>query len=145
MIFDLGNSFSISDVKNEDKENRAYRKYLYHGISHHLGIDVHDLGTRTDGNYYINLSGTPTQVHCLLSATFVGGFYSANSAKAGWTQFAQLYNPTSDSVNITTDTGTVSTSSTATWARSTWKRTFDTGWSYSTETEILFNHQYFSP
>jgi Xaa-Pro aminopeptidase len=35
-----------SDVKNEDPENRAYRKYLYHGISHHLGIDVHDLGTR---------------------------------------------------------------------------------------------------
>ena len=24
-----------------------YRKYLYHGISHHLGLDVHDLGTRT--------------------------------------------------------------------------------------------------
>ena len=37
-----------SDVKNEDSENRAYRKYLYHGISHHLGIDVHDLGTKTD-------------------------------------------------------------------------------------------------
>jgi Xaa-Pro aminopeptidase len=37
-----------SDVKNEDKDNRAYRKYLYHGISHHLGIDVHDLGTRTE-------------------------------------------------------------------------------------------------
>lgn len=36
-----------TDIKNEDKENRAYRKYLYHGISHHLGIDVHDLGTRT--------------------------------------------------------------------------------------------------
>ncbi len=36
-----------SDVKNEDPENRAYRKYLYHGISHHLGLDVHDLGTRT--------------------------------------------------------------------------------------------------
>jgi Xaa-Pro aminopeptidase len=36
-----------ADVKNEDAENRAYRKYLYHGISHHLGIDVHDLGTRT--------------------------------------------------------------------------------------------------
>lgn len=34
-----------SDIKNEDKENRAYRKYLYHGISHHLGLDVHDLGT----------------------------------------------------------------------------------------------------
>jgi Xaa-Pro aminopeptidase len=37
-----------SEVKNEDPENRAYRKYLYHGISHHLGIDVHDLGTRTE-------------------------------------------------------------------------------------------------
>jgi len=36
-----------ADVKNEDPDNKAYRKYLYHGISHHLGIDVHDLGTRT--------------------------------------------------------------------------------------------------
>lgn len=39
---------SKADVKNEDPENRAYRKYLYHGISHHLGIDVHDLGPRTE-------------------------------------------------------------------------------------------------
>jgi Xaa-Pro aminopeptidase len=39
---------SKADIKNEDAENRAYRKYLYHGISHHLGIDVHDLGTRTE-------------------------------------------------------------------------------------------------
>ena len=33
-----------------DKEGgtNAYRKYLYHGISHHLGVDVHDLGTRTE-------------------------------------------------------------------------------------------------
>lgn len=37
-----------SDIKNEDPENRVYRRYLYHGISHHLGIDVHDLGTRTE-------------------------------------------------------------------------------------------------
>jgi len=37
-----------TDVKNEDPDNRAYRKYLYHGISHHLGIDVHDLGSRTE-------------------------------------------------------------------------------------------------
>jgi Xaa-Pro aminopeptidase len=37
-----------TDVKNEDPDNKAYRKYLYHGISHHLGIDVHDLGTRTE-------------------------------------------------------------------------------------------------
>lgn len=37
-----------TDVKNESPDNRAYRKYLYHGISHHLGLDVHDLGTRTE-------------------------------------------------------------------------------------------------
>lgn len=36
------------DIKNEDPANRAYRKYLYHGISHHLGVDVHDLGTKTE-------------------------------------------------------------------------------------------------
>ena len=39
---------SKADVKNEDPENRAHRKYLYHGISHHLGVDVHDLGTKTE-------------------------------------------------------------------------------------------------
>lgn len=37
-----------TDIKNENPNDRAYRKYLYHGISHHLGIDVHDLGTRTE-------------------------------------------------------------------------------------------------
>ncbi len=39
------------DVKNESRdvlESRPFRKYLYHGISHHLGIDVHDLGTKTE-------------------------------------------------------------------------------------------------
>lgn len=33
-----------ADIKNQDPANPAYRKYLYHGISHYLGIDVHDLG-----------------------------------------------------------------------------------------------------
>ena len=37
-----------SDLKNQTPEQPAYAKYLYHGISHHLGIDVHDLGTRTE-------------------------------------------------------------------------------------------------
>jgi Xaa-Pro aminopeptidase len=35
-----------ADIKNQDPANPAYRKYFYHGVSHHLGIDVHDLGTR---------------------------------------------------------------------------------------------------
>lgn len=47
-VFEKIGLISKSDIKNEDPENRAYRKYLYHGISHHLGIDVHDLGTRTE-------------------------------------------------------------------------------------------------
>lgn len=48
VIFQKIGLLKKSDIKNEDPENRAYRKYLYHGISHHLGIDVHDLGTRTE-------------------------------------------------------------------------------------------------
>src|SRR3984893_10000662 len=39
---------SKADIKNQTPENPAYWKYMYHGISHHLGIDVHDLGTRTE-------------------------------------------------------------------------------------------------
>lgn len=48
IIFQKIGLLKKSDVKNEDPDNRAYRKYLYHGISHHLGIDVHDIGTRTE-------------------------------------------------------------------------------------------------
>jgi Xaa-Pro aminopeptidase len=35
---------TAQDIKNQGPEVPAYRKYLYHGISHHLGVDVHDLG-----------------------------------------------------------------------------------------------------
>jgi Xaa-Pro aminopeptidase len=37
-----------ADIKNQDPESPVYRKYFYHGITHHLGIDVHDVGTRTE-------------------------------------------------------------------------------------------------
>ncbi len=37
-----------NDVKNQDPANPAYRKYFYHGVTHHLGLDVHDVGTRTE-------------------------------------------------------------------------------------------------
>lgn len=39
---------SKTDIKNQDPENPAYRKYFYHGVTHHLGLDVHDLGTRVE-------------------------------------------------------------------------------------------------
>jgi Xaa-Pro aminopeptidase len=36
------------EMSGGDMENGAYRKYFYHGVSHHLGLDVHDIGTRTE-------------------------------------------------------------------------------------------------
>ena len=47
-IFQKIGLLTKTDVKNQHPDNPAYTKYLYHGISHHLGIDVHDLGTRSE-------------------------------------------------------------------------------------------------
>ena len=33
-----------TDVKNEDKDWPAYKKYFMHGTSHHIGLDTHDYG-----------------------------------------------------------------------------------------------------
>ena len=34
--------FTAEDVKNQDLEKPLERKYLMHGMSHHIGLDVHD-------------------------------------------------------------------------------------------------------
>lgn len=39
---------SKADIRNQDPSNPAWRKYFYHGIGHHLGLDVHDIGTRNE-------------------------------------------------------------------------------------------------
>src|SRR5690606_8306879 len=37
-----------TDVKNEDPEWPAYKKYFMHGTSHHIGLDTHDYGILTE-------------------------------------------------------------------------------------------------
>ncbi|TSE09353.1 aminopeptidase P family protein [Aquimarina algiphila] len=37
-----------ADVQKEDSEWPAYKKYLMHGTSHHIGLDTHDYGILTE-------------------------------------------------------------------------------------------------
>ena len=37
-----------ADVKNEDPDWPAYKKYFMHGTSHHMGLDTHDYGILTE-------------------------------------------------------------------------------------------------
>lgn len=39
---------SKNDIKNQDPENPAFKKYFYHGVTHFLGIVVHDVGSYMD-------------------------------------------------------------------------------------------------
>ncbi len=39
---------SKADIKNQDPDKPAYKKYFMHGTSHHMGLDVHDLANRYD-------------------------------------------------------------------------------------------------
>ncbi len=35
-----------TDIKGQSDEQPAYKKFLMHGVAHHLGLDVHDLSNR---------------------------------------------------------------------------------------------------
>lgn len=37
-----------TDIKNQDEQSPAYKKYFMHGTSHHVGLDVHDRSNRYD-------------------------------------------------------------------------------------------------
>ncbi|WP_235324662.1 M24 family metallopeptidase [Pedobacter lusitanus] len=37
---------SLEEIKNQNPAYPAYKKYFMHGISHHLGLDVHDFAGR---------------------------------------------------------------------------------------------------
>ncbi len=37
---------NAEDIKKQDPANPLYKKYFMHGISHFLGLDVHDVGNR---------------------------------------------------------------------------------------------------
>jgi Xaa-Pro aminopeptidase len=40
--------FTKQDVQNQNPETPLRKKYFMHGISHYLGLDVHDVGNKTD-------------------------------------------------------------------------------------------------
>jgi Xaa-Pro aminopeptidase len=42
-LVDLG-LITMKDIKSQDEEMPAYKKYFMHGASHFLGLDVHDVG-----------------------------------------------------------------------------------------------------
>lgn len=38
------NLLKSSDIENQNPKKPAYQKYFMHGVTHHLGLDVHDVG-----------------------------------------------------------------------------------------------------
>ncbi len=38
--------FTEEDIKNQDKEKPLFKKYFMHGVAHHIGLDVHDVGSK---------------------------------------------------------------------------------------------------
>jgi Xaa-Pro aminopeptidase len=39
------NLITLDDIKNQNPEWPAYKKYFMHGTSHYIGLDTHDYGT----------------------------------------------------------------------------------------------------
>ncbi len=46
-LVDLG-LLKMSDIKKQDPDKPAFKKYFMHGVGHPLGLDVHDLGLTTE-------------------------------------------------------------------------------------------------
>lgn len=44
-MIDLG-LFTLEDIANQSPDKPLYRQYLMHGIAHHIGLDVHDVGSK---------------------------------------------------------------------------------------------------
>jgi len=40
--------FTKDEIKKQDTQKPLYKKHFMHGISHFLGLDVHDTGKKTD-------------------------------------------------------------------------------------------------
>lgn len=38
--------FSKEDIKKQDPEKPLFKKYFMHGVTHHIGLDVHDVGSK---------------------------------------------------------------------------------------------------
>jgi len=38
--------FTEVDLKKQDKEKPLFKKYFMHGVAHHIGLDVHDVGSK---------------------------------------------------------------------------------------------------
>ncbi|MBC7426627.1 MAG: aminopeptidase P N-terminal domain-containing protein, partial [Bacteroidia bacterium] len=53
-LVDLG-LITMDDIRNEDPNWPAYKKYFMHGTSHFLGIEVHDVGMRYEPMQVNNL------------------------------------------------------------------------------------------
>jgi Xaa-Pro aminopeptidase len=39
---------TVAEIRKQDPQNPVFRKYFMHGISHFMGLDVHDLGDRNN-------------------------------------------------------------------------------------------------